>query len=114
MLQPIICNFGLCHKIHLGLEHLINRREGRISNLSSHRFQRIPEMLSAWTSEVSPKLFGSFAAIWSQKIASCLCTAFREILAESSYTQTFLEQLLRYDCLHFCKDWFHQELWLEG
>ena len=59
-------------------------------------------------------LFGSFAAIWSQKISSCLCTAFRVILAESSYTQTFLEQLLRYDCLYFCKDWFHQELWLEG
>ena len=53
-LQPIICNFGLCHNIHLGLEHLINRREGRISNLSSHRFQKIPKMLSAWTSEVSP------------------------------------------------------------
>ena len=113
MLQPIICNFGLCHNIHL--QHPNPQQEkGGLSIMSSHKFQNVLKMLSTWTSDVAPKLFGSFAAIWSQKISSCLCTAFREILAESSYTQTFLEQLLRYDCLHFCKDWFHQELWLEG
>ena len=110
MLQPIICNFGLFDNMHLGLQHLTNRKEGRISDVSSHKFQKVPKCQCCPLGLLScAKDIYFFAAIWSQKISS-----FREILAEGSYTQTVLEQLLRYDWLHFCKDWFRQELWREG
>ena len=71
-------------------------------------------MLSAWTSEVSPKLFGSFAAIWSQKISSCFCTAFREILAESSYTQTFWNNFYAMIACTFVKTGFTKNCGLKG